>query len=205
MFCRDGTTAPLQTSTDVHQAAHVDPNNYVSAGGLDIVDLRIHHGRGHLRHLDREESAKSAALVFALEIDTINPGVGEQLLRLAKHTQPSQAMARSVIGGNFAPSPVGDEVRLFDEELGQLASAPGDSSGFGRVFGIARDQLGVVVNDHRRTRSGRNDDGSVGAIENIERLFGHCRGLGRKPPVERRLATACLVPGELDPAPCFFE
>ena len=66
-----------------------DANDDLGVRGLDPVDLGVHHRRGHFRHLDGEQSAEPAAFVLALEINSFDTSVSDQLLRLVEHTQPS--------------------------------------------------------------------------------------------------------------------
>ena len=93
---------------------------------------------------------------------------------------------------------------IVDEELCELANPCGDPSVCGEERIVTVEEVLIVVDDHRSTRSGRDDDRPICGVEHRDRVLRHSSGLGEVAGVECRLTAARLVLWKLDRyAPCF--
>ena len=109
---------------------------------------------------------------------------------------------------------VGDRVRKAGIEFIEIAEPEQEISEFedlgrqgidaGKRDGVAGEEFGEVMRDHRRATARRHDDG-LGSVENIEKMAGHRTRVGEKTAIKRRLRATGLAFAEFDLEPETFQ
>ena len=188
------TKAPFQ----MEETGDVATGESVGPRLLDSVEFYVHDGGGYGWHLDREQPAEATALLVVGNLGPV--GVFEEPVGLILETELTQTMARVVVGnGATVTARPHIRIQVVHQVLGQLTNPCGDPFG---LFGAIRTmkQCGVVMDDHRRTRPGGDDDWALGLVEDIQGLGRHATGVVVQPDVERWLSATSLLGREFDGA-----
>lgn len=151
---------------DVEQTSAIGRNQGIAARRTGRRDLVAHHRTGDIGLLQRERSAESAALGFALMLDSrdARQRVDERdAVRSRTHftARRARCMKHDALGVRGTARRCGSVIDLqyMQQELAEFVDSRGDIARPAMRCRIVGKKIGPMMAHHARARAGRYDDG----------------------------------------------